>query len=114
MTATIELVVGSLRYAGWKSVRVTRSIESIAGSFALDVSDRWGDGELWPIAEEDVCRVLIDGETVLDGFVDKRSLSAAKDSDRSATPRRGAAGNARAEKRNARLEAWKAKKAAGA
>lgn len=76
----VELVVGALRYGGWKSVRVTRSIESIAGSFALDVSDRWGDGDLWPIAEEDPCRVMIDGETLIDGYVDKRSLSASADS----------------------------------
>ncbi len=72
----IALVVGGLRYEGWKSVRVTRSIESLAGSFALDVSDRWGNGELWPIAEEDPCRVEIDGDVVIDGYVDKRSLSA--------------------------------------
>lgn len=78
--AEIELVVGAWRYGGWKSVRVTRSIESIAGSFALDVSDRWGAlNEPWPIVEEDPCRVEIDGETVIDGFVDKRSISATKD-----------------------------------
>lgn len=75
----IHLIVGGLRYAGWKSVRVTRSIESLAGSFALDVSDRWGHDELWAIAEEDRCRVEIDGATVIDGFIDTRSLSASKD-----------------------------------
>ncbi len=77
----ISLLVGGFRYGGWKSVRVTRSIESIAGSFALDVSDRWdGDEEPWPIAEEDPCRVEIDGAVVIDGYVDKRGLSASADS----------------------------------
>ncbi len=75
------LVVGGRRYSGWKSIRVTRSIESLAGSFALEVSDRWGDqDEPWPIAEEDPCRVEIGDErsreVVIDGYVGKRKLSA--------------------------------------
>lgn len=72
----LTLVVGGFRYAGWKSIRVTRSIESIAGSFSLDVSDRWdGDEAPWTIVEEDPCRVEIDGIVVIDGYIDKRSLS---------------------------------------
>lgn len=80
------LVVSGRRYGGWKSIRVTRSIESIAGSFAVDVSDRWdGQTDPWPIVEEDLCRVEIDTgpptrkTVVIDGFVDKRSLSVSKD-----------------------------------
>lgn len=70
------LVVRGRRYSGWKSIRVTRTIESISGSFALEVSDRWGaDEETWPIFEEDACRVEIDSTTVIDGYVDKRSLN---------------------------------------
>jgi prophage tail gpP-like protein len=74
--ADVALIVNGRRYGGWKSVRVTRSIESLAGSFALDVSDRWGElAEPWPIAEEDACRVEIAGTTVIDGYIDKRSQS---------------------------------------
>lgn len=63
-------------YGGWKGIRITRSIESIAGSFNLRVSDRWGmDEQPWPIREEDRCVVTIDDEAVIDGFVDKRTLS---------------------------------------
>lgn len=80
MPEDVELVVGGMRYAGWKSVRVTTSIESLAGSFALEVSDRWGNDELWPIAEEDPCRVTIDGATVIDGYVDRRRMSARAES----------------------------------
>jgi prophage tail gpP-like protein len=74
--AELILLVGGRRYGGWKSVRVVRSIESLAGSFDLQVSDRWGgqDGP-WPIAEEDACRVEIDGTPVIDGFVDRRSIA---------------------------------------
>lgn len=80
MPDDLSLLVGGFRYQGWKSIRVTRSIESIAGSFALEVSDRWnGNEDPWPIAEEDPCRVQIGDVTVIDGYIDKRSLSATKD-----------------------------------
>jgi prophage tail gpP-like protein len=76
----IALIVNGRRYSGWESVRVTRSLESLAGSFALGVSDRWGSEDLaWPIMEEDECLVVIgdDGgnDVVIDGYVDRRSLS---------------------------------------
>lgn len=81
MDEKVVLVVDGVRYAGWKSVRVTRSIESIAGQFALDVSDRWdGRNAPWPIAEEDPCRVEIDGTTVIDGYVDTRTPSGSSSS----------------------------------
>ncbi len=78
------LVVRGKSYSGWKSIRVTRSIESLAGSFALEVSDRWGGNtDPWPIAEEDSCRVEIGNQksrqVVIDGYVDVRDLSASKD-----------------------------------
>lgn len=72
----VALIVGGKRYSGWKSIRVTRSIESLTGSFALDVSDRWGPADPWPIAEGDACRVEIGGEVVIDGYVDQRKMSA--------------------------------------
>jgi prophage tail gpP-like protein len=76
----VRLIVGGRSYGGWKGVRVTRTIESLAGSFDLDVTDRWGElEEPWPIAEEDPCRVEIEGEVVVDGFIDKRSISIGAD-----------------------------------
>lgn len=77
MAVDVALVVNGRRYSGWKSVRVTRSIESLAGSFALEVSDRWGDAEEpWPIMEEDECVVQIGGETVIRGFIGTRGITA--------------------------------------
>jgi prophage tail gpP-like protein len=81
MAPDVELLVDGVRYGGWKSVRVTLSLESLAGSFALDVSDRWSDdAEPWPIQEEDPCRVTIGSgdrrQTVIDGFVDSRAIRA--------------------------------------
>ena len=73
----VILVVNGRRYGGWKSIRVTQSIESLAGSFSLGVSDRW-DGQTapWPIANEDACRVEIDDQTVIDGYIDSTDISA--------------------------------------
>lgn len=84
MPVEVFLVVNGRRYAGFKSIRVTRSIETLAGSFALEVSDRWdGATDPWPIFEEDACRVEIGDdkhrEVVIDGFIDKRTLSVSKD-----------------------------------
>lgn len=73
--ADASLLVNGKAYAGWKRVRVTRSIESISGSFELEVSDRWGEGAPWPILEEDACTVKLGDEIVLTGFVDRRAVS---------------------------------------
>lgn len=70
---TVRLLVNGVAYEGWKGVRITRSIEALAGSFSLDVSDRWGDeSQLWPIVEEDPCKVTIGRQTVISGYIDKR------------------------------------------
>lgn len=76
--AELSLLVNGRKYGGWKSVRVTRSIETMAGSFNLEASDRWAEQEVpWPIAEEDACRVEIDGFVVIDGYVGKRNFALA-------------------------------------
>lgn len=86
MDDDVVLVVNGKKYGGWKSVRITRSIESMAGSFSLEASDRW-DGQVdpWPIANEDACRVEIsnpDGTSsvMIDGFVDVTEIDASESS----------------------------------
>ena len=78
--SSIRLLVGGRLYEGWKSVRVTRSIGSICGSFDLQVTDRWRDEEAWPIREEDPCEVHVDDEAVIDGHVGRRSVRIAGES----------------------------------
>lgn len=76
----VRLVVNGAKYGGWKSVQVALSIESIAGSFEVEATDRWGDQlQAWAVAEEDACRVEIDGEVVIDGYVDRRGVALAAD-----------------------------------
>lgn len=75
MAEDLALVVNGFRYEGWKSIRVTRSMESIAGSFALEVNDRWAGDETWTILEEDACRVEIGSDVVINGHIAARNPS---------------------------------------
>lgn len=70
------LIVDGVKYGGWKSQRATRSIESLAGSFAVDFHDRWQDGAPRPIVEGAACRVELDGEVIIDGYVKSRDIQA--------------------------------------
>lgn len=72
----VALTVAGARYGGWKSIRITRGIEQVAGTFELGVSERWPDmGVQRKIAPGDRCAVAVDGETVITGHVDDVSLS---------------------------------------
>ncbi len=71
----IRLFVNGKEFSGWKSARVTRGIESIAGGFELEVSERWGSSTPWQIAEEDECELWINESLVIVGYVDERSTS---------------------------------------
>jgi prophage tail gpP-like protein len=78
--ADVTLKVNGREYGGWKSARVTRGIESIAGSFELTVSERWANQRTpWPFAEGDECSVAIGGVVLITGFVFKRSPRYSRD-----------------------------------
>lgn len=71
MRPDVRLAVDGTRYGGWQRVRVRRSIEQIAGTFELAVTERWaGQDTPRPIRPGAECRVLIDGEAVITGHVD--------------------------------------------
>jgi len=77
----VRLQVSGREYGGWKTARVTRSLESVCRSFDLTVFDRWADaGEPWPIIEEDECTVLLGDERLVTGYVDRRSIAYGPDS----------------------------------
>lgn len=74
MADLVRLEVNGRAYGGWTAVRVTRGIESIAGSFALEVSERWrGQANPWPIRDEDACVVRAGDDVLITGFVDSRT-----------------------------------------
>jgi prophage tail gpP-like protein len=72
--------VNGKQYAGWKRASITRGIEAIAGSFELEVSDRWiGQDQPWPIAEEDECEVAVGRDVLITGYVDRCRTSYSSD-----------------------------------
>lgn len=73
----VVLHVDGALYRGWKSVAVRRSMADLVGEFNLAAANPWdGAGRaLYPVEEFDACKISIDGETVLDGYVDDVDLS---------------------------------------
>lgn len=72
MANLCELWVGGQRYSGWKSIEIQRGIEQCTGQFSLSVTERWpGSLDPRPIAAGQPCRVTIDGDPVITGYVDE-------------------------------------------
>lgn len=67
----VELTLGGQRFGGWEEVSIETSLETLSGSFSLSAAAR-GDGKdadfQFKAGEE--CRVSIDGETVITGWID--------------------------------------------
>lgn len=73
----VVLHVNGQLYRGWKSVTIRRSMADLVGEFELNAANPWdGAGNaLYPVNEFDACKISIDGETLLDGYVDDVDLS---------------------------------------
>src|SRR5665213_4039535 len=77
----VVLQVNGVEYSGWVKASVTRSLEAIAGSFELEVSEPViVPLKPWTIQAEDVCMVGLKTKPgpnmpfpVITGFVDQRS-----------------------------------------
>jgi prophage tail gpP-like protein len=70
------MFVNGTIYTGWVSVRISRSISAVAGSFELVVANNWTSKKKgWIISPLDECVIKIDGEPVITGYVDKISSS---------------------------------------
>lgn len=67
----VRLVIGGESHAGWTEIRVMRSIEAVADTFELTLTERWADGEEpRPIRAGVACELWIDDERVVTGYVD--------------------------------------------
>jgi prophage tail gpP-like protein len=74
MTGLAELKIDGVRYGGWQRVHVARSIEQLAGSFELEITERWpGQPVATPIRPGQRCRLELDGAPVIGGYVDSVS-----------------------------------------
>lgn len=67
----ITLTVNGEAHGGWKTARVTRSLDHAAGDFSLTISERW-PGQIAPkaIRPGDACVVAVNGQAVITGWVD--------------------------------------------
>lgn len=71
----VVLEVGGRDYSGWKSVRISRGIEQIAGGFELSVSEMWPGQD--PARDRvqihggDACVLKLHDQKVITGFVDE-------------------------------------------
>lgn len=77
----IELSVSGRIFGGWTAMTVTRSMESAVGTFTLSVSERWPSNPTQrPIRPGASAVVLLDGQTVITGFVDTVRIGLTGDS----------------------------------
>jgi len=70
---TVELKVDGNYYGGWTEVEIEPGIEQIAGTFVLAVTDRWNTAQgqqARQIKEGQACAVLVNGRTVITGYID--------------------------------------------
>jgi len=70
--SALQLKIGGQVYGGWKSIELTRSIDTMAGAFEVETTDRWpGQPDQWAIKTGDAAIFLVDGELELTGWVDE-------------------------------------------
>lgn len=73
MVDDVILSVAGRRFSGWQSIDILRSIEQGPHEFELSVVNAWRDIGHRHIQDGDECRVWIDNDLVITGFVDTRA-----------------------------------------
>ena len=72
----VTLRVGTTLYEGYESISISRSIDSLASSFSVNVIDKWREaGELWPFIPGEQIRVNIGEDPVFNGYIDTLGVS---------------------------------------
>ena len=72
MAAEAILTAAGRVHRGWKEVRVVRSLERLAGSFELTLTDRWAAGDaVTVIVPGQACSLSLAGVPVITGDVDE-------------------------------------------
>lgn len=73
MVDEFELRIGGSAYVGWTSIRLTKSLEQLAHSFAISLTDRWVAGEtVEPHAVQagQSCSIVVADKPLINGYVD--------------------------------------------
>jgi prophage tail gpP-like protein len=72
----ILLRIDGTAYYGWKEVKVTKSMNSIAGAFELVTSDRYPNKpENWDLRVGSRCTIELENQTLITGYIDDISMS---------------------------------------
>jgi len=69
----IEVLIDDVPYTAFKEYNLERDFEAISGSFTLSLSTL--DGGLFPIQRGARVKIMIDGKSFLNGYVDKISIN---------------------------------------
>lgn len=76
----IILILGDAAYLGWTELSVERGIDSLCGAFSLTLTAREGTGlPAFPIAAGAPCQVMLNGQPLITGYVDRRNRRLDKD-----------------------------------
>lgn len=72
MINKIVLIVDGIEYGTWKNIKVHQSLDQMAGAFAFVTSNKHsGDNREWKIKIGSNCKVQVDGQTIVDGYIDE-------------------------------------------
>jgi prophage tail gpP-like protein len=76
VSTLLSLSINGQANVGWKTIEVTRSMETLSGEFRLGLSDPWAVTEkVRQIFPGDSCKVRIGSSTILTGYVDEVNVS---------------------------------------
>ena len=68
----VRLVVGNQEWGGWKSYRITLGMQQLAGTFELQLTERWaGQADRREIPEGAPCSLHYDNELLITGYIDR-------------------------------------------
>lgn len=71
--ADIVLLTSAGEYAGWESMRITLGLDQLSGAFELAVSgDNARELSKHPLRKGLECKVLLNGQVVITGYINKR------------------------------------------
>lgn len=73
--SSIVLKANGIVHSGWKTITVQRSIEQLADTFSLTLSERWAQNLADSERKRSIkvgtpCEIAIDDETIITGYVD--------------------------------------------
>ncbi len=66
----VQLQIGDFKYAGWENISISKSMESIADTFQMEIFK----GDEVVIEDDTAVKVLVDDEVFLTGYVDDTTI----------------------------------------